>query len=205
MEKTLNFSEPFLSVEHVTYEEDYEIGDKAIVINTDLDPLAVDDIDIPNLKSIICANTYVPKVRSMLVITIARSNFFSNNQEIDEEIIRNNWHHVFDLFNMPNLEKTPLWRSQKTRLASIDLSLWYCPAKTHCGIHNRHGFREIHTQIYGIGRMQKFHRNDFSSLYQEVYMSPGFTHDPFYSSSGKYPWHQYYADTDSIWLAIEKS
>lgn len=204
MEKTLNFSEPFLTVEHVTHEEDYEIGEKAIIINTDLDPLAVDDVEIPNLKSIVCAKTYVPKVRSMLVITIVNNNFFTNNQDIDVEIIKNRWHHVYDLFNVPQLEKTPLWRSQKAPVRNLELNLWYAPAGTHCGIHNQHNFFEVHTQIYGIGRMQKFQRNDFKSLYQEVYMGPGTTHDPFYSSSGEYPWHQYYADTDCVWLAIEK-
>jgi hypothetical protein len=42
-----------------------------------------------------------------------------------------------------------------------------------------------------------------SSIYQEVFMSPGYTHEPFYNDKGKYPWHAYYADTDCIWLAIE--
>ena len=204
MEKTLNFSEPFLSVEYVTYEDDFEIDNKAIVINTDLDLLVIDDMEIPFLKSIVCDKTYVPKVISMLVITIANDNFIGKNHDIDVDIIKNNWHHVYDLYSTPQLKNTPLWRSQKTRVGNLELSLWYAPAGTHCGIHNRHKYQEVHTQVYGVGRMQKFHRNDFNSLFQEVYMSPGFTHDPFYSNTGEYPWHQYYSDTDCIWLAIEK-
>ena len=52
--------------------------------------------------------------------------------------------------------------------------------------------------------MQKFHKNDPASIYQDVFMSPGYTHEPFFDlTSQLYPWHQYYADTDCIWLAAE--
>ncbi len=204
MEKILNFSEPFISIEHVAFEEDYEIDEKSIIVNIDLDPLQIDDIELPSLKSIIADDTFIRKATNMLVITIANEDFVGKNLDIEEDIIRNNWHHVFDLFNAPHLEKTPLWSSQKARIGNLELNLWYAPAKTNCGIHNQHHFQEVHTQLYGLGRMQKFHRNSFNSLYQEVYMAPGFTHDPFYSNTGEYPWHQYLADTDCIWLAIEK-
>jgi len=54
-------------------------------------------------------------------------------------------------------------------------------------------FLEFHTQIYGTGRMQKFHANDFNTLYEDVLMSPGDTHIPFASvdEEGRffYPWH----------------
>jgi hypothetical protein len=93
---------------------------------------------------------------------------------------------------------------------TVKVNLWFAPAKTNCAIHNSHTtpeMLEVHTQLYGIGRMQKFHANDFSTLYQDVTMSPGETHIPF-ASVGEgggfvYPWHQYYADTDCIWVANE--
>ena len=88
--------------------------------------------------------------------------------------------------------------------------MWFSPALTNAAIHNKHAvpeFLEVHTQIYGTGRMQKFHTNDFNTLYEDVLMSPGDTHIPFASvdEEGKffYPWHQYYADTDCIWMANE--
>ena len=93
---------------------------------------------------------------------------------------------------------------------NIKVNVWFSPAKTHCGIHNHHTdpeMLEVHTQVYGTGRMQKFHENDFKSLYEEVMMAPGFTHDPFtgVKKNGDlfYGWHQYYSDTDCIWMAIE--
>jgi hypothetical protein len=204
MEKILNFSEPFLSVEHVSYAENYQLQGKAIILNIDLDPLFIDYVELPALKSMICANTTITKATNMIVITLANEDYLGNNPKIDREIITNTWHHVFDIFSVPQLNNTPLWRSEKERIGNLEFNLWYAPAGTDCGIHNKHDFFEVHTQIYGIGRMQKFHVNHLKSLYQEVYMSPGYTHDPFYSQGGKYPWHQYYADSDCIWLAIEQ-
>ena len=99
---------------------------------------------------------------------------------------------------------------------NIKVNVWFCPAKTNCGIHNNHTnhqtipkILEVHTQIYGTGRMQKFHENEFKSIYEDVIMSPGFTHDPFagVKENGDiyYGWHQYYSDTDCIWMAIEQA
>ena len=55
--------------------------------------------------------------------------------------------------------------------------------------------------------MQKFRQNNVDTLYEDVLMPPGFTHDPFFTlaidRSFSYPWHRYYADTDCIWMAIE--
>lgn len=67
--------------------------------------------------------------------------------------------------------------------------------------------QQVHTQIYGTGRMQKFHSKDFKRIYEDVLMAPGFTHDPFAGVKDNgdifYGWHQYYSDTDCIWMAIE--
>ena len=89
----------------------------------------------------------------------------------------------------------------------LKLNLWWSPGHTDCFIHNEHSFLEVHTQIHGLGRMQKFRERREDTLYEDVLMPVGSTHDPFCRVAGKdfweYPWHRYYADTDSIWLAIE--
>jgi hypothetical protein len=204
MEKILNFSEPFLTVEYISSAEDYYIANKAIIINIDLDPTDVEDVELQPMHSMLCANTTIAKVRNLLLVTVANDNFLNNNRDIDADIIRNSWHHVHDLFDVPQLRESPLWRSQKERIRNLELNLWFAPAGTHCGIHKKHNFFEVHTQLYGIGSMQKFHRKSHASLYQETMMAPGYTHEPFYNSLGEYPWHQYHADTDCIWMAIEQ-
>lgn len=89
----------------------------------------------------------------------------------------------------------------------IKLKCWWSPNETDCFIHNEHPFLEVHTQIHGYGRMQKFRERDASTVYEDVIMAPGFTHEPFCVVTGKnewtYPWHRYYTDIESIWLAIE--
>lgn len=87
--------------------------------------------------------------------------------------------------------------------------IWFSPEQTNVGIHKKHDFLEIHTQISGIGRMQKFTKNDYESLYGELRLSPGQSHSPFCvvdpqnSDNYVYPWHQYYSDSDCIWIATE--
>lgn len=89
----------------------------------------------------------------------------------------------------------------------LKLNLWYAPEETDCGIHTGHQFLEVHTQVLGTGHMQKFRENKADTMYEDVSMPPGFTHDPFFTlqrdASFNYPWHRYYADTDCIWMAIE--
>lgn len=89
----------------------------------------------------------------------------------------------------------------------IKLKCWWSPNETDCFIHNEHPFLEVHTQIHGIGRMQKFRERDAATVYEDVIMAPGFTHEPFCVVTGDnewtYPWHRYYTDLESIWLAIE--
>jgi hypothetical protein len=97
--------------------------------------------------------------------------------------------------------------SNTPRRYRLKLNLWYTPEETDCLIHTGHQFLEVHTQVLGTGHMQKFRENKADTLYEDITMSPGFTHDPFFTlgptGDFKYPWHRYYADTDCIWLAVE--
>jgi hypothetical protein len=93
------------------------------------------------------------------------------------------------------------------RIFRVKVNFWFAPAGTDCFIHHEHDFLEIHTQIYGLGRMQKFTTQDQGTLYEDVWMSPGRTHLPFCrtdeSGGFVYPWHQYHANSDCVWLAVE--
>lgn len=95
----------------------------------------------------------------------------------------------------------------ETQPFTLKLKCWWSPNETDCFIHNEHPFLEVHTQITGQGRMQKFRQNRADTVYEDVVMTPGFTHEAFCVVAGandwRYPWHRYYTDTESIWLAIE--
>lgn len=90
---------------------------------------------------------------------------------------------------------------------AVLLNLWFSPAGTACGIHNEHDFLEVHTQLSGLGRMQKFRTKAAGTLYEEYLTPAGTTNPPTfcrqYGTQFRYPWHQYFADTDCVWLAVE--
>ncbi|MEO6502066.1 MAG: hypothetical protein ABIQ09_09165 [Jatrophihabitantaceae bacterium] len=87
------------------------------------------------------------------------------------------------------------------------LNLWFSPAGTACGIHNQHDFIEVHTQLTGFGRMQKFSTKSAGTIYEEYLLSPAATNPATFchadGATFEYPWHQYFADTDCVWLAVE--
>ena len=89
----------------------------------------------------------------------------------------------------------------------IELNLWWAPARTDAVIHNTHDFLEIHTQIFGNGRIQIYRDRAGSRPYREISTAPGDTHDPIVRVEGlrsfRYPWHRGWTDEDCVWMAIE--
>jgi hypothetical protein len=198
----VSFSNPYFEIEAIENATDYPINQRTIAINIGDSSAVIDNEKLLPKKSSIYANTLIQSAESIILITLNNQNLIENSFPFSKEIM-SSWQHVYEIFPVEGLKETKLWRSEKQKIGSTELNLWYAEAGTHCGIHNEHDFKELHTQIYGIGSMQKFRQRDFATLYQDVYMSPGYTHEPFYNESGLYPWHQYYAHTDCIWMAIE--
>ncbi len=202
LKKTFKFSEPFLKVEYIENATNFQINSKTIVINAGDTEIEIEGKSLKPWNSSIYSSLSISKAHKLICITLD-TDFFSIDSYPQANVIKDKWSHVYDIFSLPHLKSTNLWRSEKERINNIEFNLWYAAAGTNCGIHNEHNFGELHTQIFGIGRMQKFHKNDHDSIYQDIFMSPGYTHEPFYDVDSTYPWHQYWADTDCIWLAIE--
>lgn len=104
--------------------------------------------------------------------------------------------------NDPSKWNYPILRSPVEKFDNFEFNCWYLPKETASSIHKEHVFTEVHTQIYGLGIMNKFTENSKDTLYQRMYMAPGYTHDYFFDKETIYPWHQYEAVTDCIWMAI---
>lgn len=156
---------------------------------------------------------------------VSKAWFQAQDSTIPKE---SRWQHTAEIFPGFPLS-TPLWRSPKDPINTVRLdpvafatlgvgkgeernfqvtvNLWYATEHTDCRIHNQHDFLEVHTQVYGVGRMQKFHTSEESTQFEDVILSPGPTHDPFMEIAQDgtfiYPWHRYLSDTDCIWMAIE--
>ena len=88
-------------------------------------------------------------------------------------------------------------RADRMKNYNLRVNIWYCPSKTDCLLHHVHAsphdFMEVHTQIYGIGRMQKFHDNEKKLIYEDDILGPGNTH-VIYAGMDRdgeffYPWH----------------
>ncbi|WP_422902593.1 hypothetical protein [Propionivibrio sp.] len=228
-EQTIRFSENHIRARWLTNVKNYHIEDRTIVVNLGNEQACIsappEKYLLPRTSGIY-QNVSVSNCDSLLLIEI------SEETNIGSIVLDPEWHLLGDISDFPR--NTPLWKSAQYELGTVrfdpryvtglssqpidsplrtyrvKVNLWFAPAKTNCAIHNHHmvpEFLEVHTQIYGAGRMQKFHAHDFSTLYQDVTMSPGNTHVPFASVDEEgafiYPWHQYYADTDCIWMAIE--
>lgn len=223
MARPLAFSDQFVQAQMVENAVDFAV-DSGVVINLSHEPLIVADTVpsvVPAWKSTILRNGVIAKAERAVIIDVR------NNTNIGG-IVFGDWDWFGNRFaKFPRT--TPLYISKYDTVGevradpfvfsngrkdvrdadrySMRLNLWWAPAETDCYIHNEHPFLEIHTQIFGTGRIQLFRERSDKSLYREITMAPGYTHDPFVNvtqqRAWEYPWHRYYSDSDAIWLAIE--
>jgi hypothetical protein len=205
--RNLDFSLP--EIEAQLFEnEPLSASDKiALVLNVDSQqPLANDsEILLPRESSLFKNITASQVSRAACVTSLIGYSGTDNLPKSLRDKLVQSWDSAYDIFQLNHLKETQLYRSPKQRLGEISYNLWFAAAGTDCGIHNEHDFVEVHTQIWGLGHMQKFRDSNPESLYQDVTMSPGFTHRPFCNEQRPYiyPHHRYLADTDCIWLAVE--
>jgi hypothetical protein len=222
--RPLSFSNDWIESFLVTALHDMPVQD-AIVVNLSTTPLryraGADDGAIPPWKSTTLRHCTIASGEKAAVLRVLQRTNLGG--------LALGW----DWYGQRNSQfprKTPLYISSQDELGDVQLdplsafthetsglssprryrlklNLWYTPEETDCGIHTGHQFLEVHTQVLGTGRMQKFRENNSDTLYEDVVMPPGFTHDPFFTvgddRSFRYPWHRYYAETDCIWLAVE--
>jgi hypothetical protein len=235
--RALNFTGAHIAATTVRGADEYRIDGRAIVVNCGTRDAYVTESPmrpIPPLTSTIVTDTTVGRADLLVVLRVHDEASDAIGGIVGEP----GWNLLGAVIGdgpsttggLPFDKRIPLWRSPQDIIGQVvfdpahllreavgegppqpfevRVNLWFAPAATDCFIHNRHDFIEVHTQVAGLGRMQKFKEQDHSTLYQDVLMSPGYTTpDPFCShgpdGSYTYPWHQYYADTDCVWLAIE--
>jgi hypothetical protein len=225
--KQLNFSGAYIDAKHVENAENYPILNRTIAINPQAsDAYLMSETHasiIPAFSSTILKDTIIQKAESLLLLEVVETkNIGKIIFESDWELLGNlidKFPKDIPLWKSPQdeagiVELDPYWMTRQSSTPhqkekfSVKVNLWFAPSYTDCKIHNFHEFIEIHSQIFGNGRMQKFKKENFETLYEDILMSPGFTTSvPFCQireqNQYTYPWHQYYADTDCIWLAIE--
>lgn len=227
--RRLSFSADFVTARAISHAHDYPIARRAIVIN----PSSRDAwIDAP------VAGPLPPRASTILDHVAVSGDLLvvidvlAERETVGRRVRDLGWHDYFapegrggEDGDWPKLFRSPQDRIGRVPLdlaallsqpeladapvmADVWVNLWYSPPGTDCGIHNQHDFIEVHTQIAGEGRMQKFFEARPETLYEDQLLRPGTTNPtPFcrLAPDGAlvYPWHQYRSDTDCLWLAIE--
>jgi hypothetical protein len=234
--KRLSFSDLHLQAESVQYVENYPITERTIVVNTGMKSAIIDQFpekSIMPLSSTILTGVSIKSADSLVLVRVIEPEnlgtiILGPEWRLYGDIVNTG---NAPSNNRPSFPKdTPLWRSSQDSIGLVEfdpyfitgqavapkevekflvkVNLWFATANTDCFIHNTHDFIEVHTQIYGYGRMQKFIKQDAHTIYEDIPMGQGYTTPiPFCTVSDDhrliYPWHRYYADTDCLWLAVE--
>ncbi len=203
MKKLLNFSNKFFKAKYLENINNLSINNYGILVNLDKKPLTVDkSSSVANYKSYLLKNWKIEnKIRKAILIS-----FDYDPAKTKDELNKfclTNWDNSKKRYpNNPSEWNYKILRSPIEKIKNLEFNCWYLPKHTAASIHIKHQFKEIHTQLYGLGIMNKFREQNYATLYQRMYMSPGFTHDFFFDENNKYPWHQYEAVLDCIWMAI---
>lgn len=221
--RKLAFADDFIYAELIENVRDFVVED-AIAINLSPNPMITGSDHpavVPAWKSTWLQGGMIQSAERVALIKVIRKtnlggaglrgwDWLGNRIESfprDTPLYISPFDHIGEVTLDPFVFTNERVQSEKTQAFDLRLNLWWSPGDTDCFIHNKHPFLEVHTQIHGLGRMQKFHENDETRRYENIPMSPGATHDPFCQVTDKnqwtYPWHRYYADSDCVWLAIE--
>ena len=221
--RPLAFADDFIQAELVTDVRDLPVAD-AVVVNLSPRPMITGDADpaiVPAWKSTWLKGGVIKSAERVALIKVVKKtnlggcvfrgwDWLGNRIKSfprDTPLYISAFDHVGEVTTDPFVFTNERTTPQQEQTFDMRLNLWWSPGDTDCFIHNEHPFLEVHTQIHGSGRMQKFSQRDESTLYEDILMSVGYSHDPFCRVTGAnqwtYPWHRYYADTDSVWLAVE--
>ncbi len=205
--ETLTIGEPFFTVRVLKDEASYQITEKTIALNLSFDPIRVRAQRLGELQSVILRDTEMQDVTHAVVI-----EGFADHQD-DAALmasIRETWPSAFEVRGEERLRGIEHYMSPKVWVGQFGFTIYHsATVPLNVGLHKDHafcavpGFREVHTQIVGFGKMQQCRERDIETLYLEEPMAPGTTHRPMYDAEGNYPWHQFETITPSVFMAVE--
>ena len=204
---TLSIADPFYRVQIVRNEAAVTITERTIVLNLAEEPLQVLGQTLEQFQS--------ATLRDVAVKNAVHAVLIEGLDDHPDEAalmaqIRETWPSAFDVRQEERLRGVGHYMSPKVWVGQFGFTVYHSSTiPLNVGLHKDHdfcpvpGFREIHTQIAGFGKMQQCREKDLSTLYLEEPMAPGSTHRPMYDAEGNYPWHQFETITPSIFMAVE--
>ena len=206
--QNLDFAQPFFQVAYVEGEAEYRAEGRCLVFNLaerSQVPLYIRGIPVLPLKGTVVENVTVEHIGRALIVRDYDSLCLDDPQVARQ--IKQTWKSLYVCSGMERHKGIPYYKSPKVRIGG-DTEINFCfvsEPMAPSGPHRDHDrdFDEVHAQIRGFGKMQKFEENDVSTFYQESFLAPGIVHEKFYDSQGRYPWHQYHSITPCIYMPIE--
>jgi hypothetical protein len=205
--RDLDIAEPFFTTRLIEGEARHEVTGKTIVLNLSDRPLRVRDQSLGSLQSVILRDTEIEDIDHAVIV-----ERFADHDDEDALMarVRDTWPSAFEVRGEERLRGIGHYMSPKVWIGQIGFTMYHsATVPLNVGLHRDHafcpvpGFREVHTQIVGFGKMQQCRERDIDTLYLEELMAPGTTHRPMYDAEGNYPWHQFETITPSIFMAVE--
>lgn len=204
---SLSIGDPFYQIRVVTDEASAMVEGRTILLNLAENPIRIREQSLAQFQSVIVRDVRVERLTHAVLI----EGLDDHPDEADlMERVRATWPSAFEVRGEERLRGVGHYMSPKVWVGQFGFTLYHSatiPLKV--GLHKEHdfcpvpGFREVHTQIAGFGKMQQCREKDVETLYLEEPMAPGTTHRPMYDAEGKYPWHQFETITPSIFMAVE--
>ena len=205
--EAIKIGDPFFGLRMVTDETSFDVQGRAIVLNLGASDLNVLEQSIAPFTSVILQDVTIANVQKALIV----DGFDTHADEAALlREIRTHWPSAYYVRREERLRGIEHYMSPKTWIGHIGLTFYHSASvPLNVGLHKDHpfcpvpGFREVHTQIVGIGKMQQCREKSVETLYLEEVMAPGMTHKPMFDADGNYPWHQFETITPSVFLAVE--
>lgn len=205
--RQLDFAEPFFQVSLLEDEDSYVLAGKAIVLNLSDQPVKIEQQVLGHLQSAIFVDVALVNLRQ--AVLVQGFDRFTSDEALFAQI-KTVWPSAFEVRAEERLRGISHYMSKKVWVGQLGLTMYHSGSvPLNVGLHKDHafcpvpGFKEVHTQIAGFGKMQQCRERDISTLYLEEPMAPGTTHRPMYDEDGNYPWHQFETITPSVFMAVE--
>ena len=205
--QTIDMAEPFFTVRLIHDEEHINVTDKSIVLNLADNPIRIREQTLAALQSVVLQETRIDGVDHAVIVE--RFADYADEDALMAQV-RETWPSAFEVRGEERLRGIGHYMSPKVWIGQYGFTFYHsATVPLNVGLHKDHdfcpvpGFREVHTQIMGFGKMQQCREKDIGTLYLEEPMAPGHTHRPMYDAEGNYPWHQFETITPSIFMAVE--
>jgi hypothetical protein len=204
---TLDISEPFFTTRVLEDEDSYTVNTKTIVLNLSEHPIKIEKQELRHLQSVVVAKSTIYNLKH--AVLVERFAEYDDEESLLAKV-REEWPSAFEIRGEERLRGIGHYMSPKVWLGQFGFTMYHSSTvPLNVGLHREHdfcpvpGFREVHTQIIGFGKMQQCRERDIETLYLEEPMAPGTTHRPMFDEEGNYPWHQFETITPSIFMAVE--